>query len=139
MKTWIKYALFTIVLGIPALIAGNGIWHPTPELNPSPAQLPFFIFLSVVEALLFGFGVGYLFMNWMSAKEKSKKMKSSLPMWAHIALSWGLISWWAHDNFHKSNGLKIHGLLMIEYSFHLTLIVAILIISGYVYNTASKV
>ena len=49
----------------------------------------------------------------------------------YYALSWLLISWWPHDNFHIHNGMNAQGLLYIEYGFHLTLLIASLILANY--------
>ncbi len=46
-----------------------------------------------------------------------------------IALPWMLVSWWPHDNLHVHNGMNLQGLLYIEYGFHLTLIIASLILT----------
>lgn len=48
---------------------------------------------------------------------------------AYLSLSWLLISWWPHDNLHLHNGMNLQGLLYIEYGFHLTLIIASLILA----------
>jgi hypothetical protein len=53
---------------------------------------------------------------------------------AHLSIAWFLISWWPHDSLHKHVGLNYDGLLAIEYGFHVTLILAGLIIA-YFYVT----
>lgn len=49
--------LIALAAGIPAFLLGRVIWSPAPS-NPTPseAQLPFFIVLALIEALLFGLG-----------------------------------------------------------------------------------
>ncbi|HEV8224498.1 MAG TPA: hypothetical protein VGP74_04510, partial [Rubrobacteraceae bacterium] len=37
---------------------------------------------------------------------------------------WFLVSWWPHDNLHIHNGEDLQGLLYIEYGFHVTLMLA---------------
>ena len=53
---------------------------------------------------------------------------SSWRTWAaFLAIGWFLISWWPHDNIH--NGDNLHGLLYIEYGFHVTLMLSALILA----------
>jgi hypothetical protein len=35
-----------------------------------------------------------------------------------------MVSWWPHNNLHINNGMDMQGLLYIEYGFHLTLMIA---------------
>jgi hypothetical protein len=43
---------------------------------------------------------------------------------AHLSIAWVLINWWSHDSFHIANGLALNGMLMIEYAYHSTLMLA---------------
>ena len=117
MKAWVKYLVVTIVLAVPAFILGPILWPPSNEIVPTATQLPFFIALSAIEALIFGLGVGFLIFEWRP---------TSASFWA---ISWLLVSWWPHDNLHIHNALEPIGLLKIEYGFHVTLIIASLIIA----------
>jgi hypothetical protein len=90
---------------------------------PTSAQLPLFIFLSVMESLAFGVGVAFLILGWKYMKELLPNKKSSAL--AFFAIAWLLISWWPHDNMHRVNPHdNLSGLLKIEYLFHFTLILA---------------
>lgn len=130
MKTWIKILLITLVIGIPAFILGPKIWTPHPDIKPTPIQLPFFIFLSLVEALLFGFGIAVIIYGWPLVKKVPSNMKNKTVA-AFVALSWLLVSWWPHDNAHIHNGLETQGLLYIDYIFHGSLIIASLVLVYY--------
>ena len=44
---------------------------------------------------------------------------------------WLLVSWWPHDNSHIHNGFDPAGLLIIDLTFHLTIILASLILTFY--------
>ena len=134
MKQWIKMLLITLVVGIPAFILGPVIWPPSPDLMPTPQQLPYFMFISAIEALLFGFGIAFIFYAWPFVKKASGAAKGrTVAMF--IALSWLLLSWWPHDNFHIHNGMDMQGLLYIEYGFHLTLVIASLLVADFIYKT----
>ncbi len=47
----------------------------------------------------------------------------------YLSVGWFLVSWWPHDNLHIHNGMDLQGLLYIEYGFHVTLIVAALVLA----------
>ena len=130
MKDSHKAILITLVLGIAALALSKVIW-PIPSSMPHPtdSQLPFFIFLSLVESLLFGLGVAFIVFAWPLVASKGRDDKL-----AFIALAWMLVSWWPHDNLHQMVGMDFGGLLYIEYGFHLTLIIASLILANYCYT-----
>src|SRR5688572_30604229 len=61
MSTRLKVILVTLVVAIPAFLSARTIWPPNPS-NPVPTatQLPLFIVLSALEALLLGLGVAFL-------------------------------------------------------------------------------
>ena len=130
MKLWVKFLLITLVLGIPALILGPIIWTPSPDAKPTTQQLPFFIFLSFVEALLFGFGIAFIIYGWQWVKKVSSQSRN-MTITAFISLAWLLVSWWPHDSLHIHNAMNMQGLLYIDYGFHLTLIIASLILVYY--------
>jgi hypothetical protein len=99
---------------------------------PSDTQLPFFIVLGIVEALVLGLGVAFLAFGWplVSRLATSRRMA-----WASfLSIGWLLVSWWPHDGLHRSNGMDIGRLLLIEYGFHMTLMIAGLILA---YNFVS--
>jgi len=130
MKEWIKYLLITLIFGGISFVLGPILWTSAPELIPSPAQLPYFMLLSAVEALFFGFGIAFLLFGWPIMKKISNPANKTTAI-AFIALCWLAISWWSHDNLHRHNGMDLTGLLFIEYGFHLTLIIATLILMIY--------
>ena len=119
MKLWVKVLLVTLLFGIPAFLTGRSIWPPDPMMSPTSAQLPFFIFLSILESLLFGLGISFIVFGWKRFVQGALDVKL-----AFIAVAWLLVSWWPHDNLHAHNGLNMQGLLYIEYGFHLTLMIA---------------
>jgi hypothetical protein len=126
-----KWLVVTVGLGGLAFLTGvNGPlgfllgWHPaTGSPTPTGGQLPFFILLSLLEGLAFGFGVAFLLWgySWMRSAGPAPR---GLTRAAHLSIAWILINWWAHDSFHVANGLNLGGLLLIEYAFHVTLMLA---------------
>lgn len=128
METWMKFALITVFLGIPAFLLGPLIWPPSPEASPTPGQLPFFMLLSLLEALFFGAGVAFAVVCWpMLQKAPEKSRKRLLPV--YVSLIWLMVSWWPHDSMHIHNAMDMSGLLVIDYLFHFTLIVGTSVIA----------
>ena len=124
MKTWVKVALVTAAFAVPAMALGQVIWPPDPgSPEPSGGQLPFFILLSFFEAAAFGLGISFLLFGFPPLLRLARG--SRLRAWAmYLSVGWFLVSWWAHDNLHIHNGMDMQGLLIIEYGFHVTLIIA---------------
>jgi hypothetical protein len=124
MKPWIKIALVTALFAVPAMALGQVIWPPAPGgPEPTAGQLPFFILLAVFEALTFGLGVSFLLFGF--APLKRAVGGSAWRTWAiYLSVGWFLVSWWPHDNLHIHNGDDLQGLLYIEYGFHVTLMLA---------------
>ncbi len=130
MKTWLKFLLITLIIGIPAFALGPIIWTPSPDIKPTASQMPFFIFLSAIEALLFGFGIAVIIYGWKLVKKVPLQSKNRT-LAAFVSLEWLLVSWWPHDNLHIHNGMNAQGLLYIDYIFHVTIIIASLILVHY--------
>lgn len=129
MKTWIKVLIVTVVLAvITLLISPNGplgtFWAPPPDFpTPTGAQLPLFMLLGIFEAVAFGLGISFLIFGYPLIKAIAPA-STTLTTAAHLAIAWLLINWWPHDSLHIFNGIALNGLLAIEYTFHVTLIVA---------------
>ena len=124
MKTWIKAAIITASVAIPALFLGPVIFPPADVgVEPTPAQIPFFLFLSLTDALLLGLGVSFLIFGLPVLRRVSPDSKARA--WAmYLSIGYLMVSWWPHLNMHASNGLDLQGLLVIDYLFHLPLEVA---------------
>ena len=129
MKSWIKVALVTALFTVPAMALGQVIWPPDPgSPEPSAGQLPFFIFLSVFETLAFGLGISFLLFGFPALLRLARG--SRLRAWAmYLSVGWFLVSWWPHDNLHGHIGMDMQGLLYIEFGFHVTLIIAAVVLA----------
>jgi hypothetical protein len=124
MKTWIKMLLVTMAFGIPAFLAGPVLWPPAEGMmSPTAGQLPFFVVLAAIEAFVFGLGVAFVIFG-LPLTRTIAKGSPSLTWAMFLSVAWLLLSWWPHDNLHIHNGSDMHGLLLIEYGFHVTLMVS---------------
>lgn len=129
MKPWVKVFLVTAIFAVPAMMLGQVIWPPDP-MGPEPTagQLPFYIALSVFEAVTFGLGISFLLFGF--APLRRALGGPGLKAWAtYLSIGWFLISWWPHDNLHIHIGMDMQALLYIEYGFHVTLMIAGLIVA----------
>jgi hypothetical protein len=90
---------------------------------PTNSQLPFFILLNIAEGLTFGLGISFLFLGYPMVRAISPA-STRLTHAAHLSISWLLFNWWPHDSLHIHNGMNLGGLLGIEYAFHVTLMIA---------------
>jgi hypothetical protein len=77
----------------------------------------------VAESLAFGFGISFLIFGYPLMQTILPASKR-LTLATHLSIAWLLFSWWPHDSLHVANGLNMNGLLVIEYVFHVTLMVA---------------
>ena len=127
-RNWIKWLVVTLVLAVIAFLASpngplGGFWRPSADFpQPTDAQLPLFIILNAAESLAFGFGIAFLIFGYPLMQTILPASKE-LTLAAYLSIAWLLFSWWPHDSLHVANGLNLNGLLVIEYVFHVTLMV----------------
>ena len=79
--------------------------------------------LDVIEALAFGLGVAFILFAWPAVRQVAAPSTGRAAV-MYVSTAWFLANWWVHDNLHMVIGLRPGGLLVIEYAFHVTLIVA---------------
>lgn len=141
MSIKLKVALITTLLAIPAALTGRIIWPPDPIIPfPPPTLFPFYAFLALFEAISFGLGISFLIYGWKYVQKVSQGQKR-MAVLLYISIAWMLINWWPHDNLHQHIGMDLNRLIYLEYGFHLTLIIAGMIL-GYhffkIFKSASK-
>ncbi len=124
MKTKTRIILITLFVGAVAFTLGPLIWPPSPEIQPTQAQVPYLMLLSALEALTFGFGIAFILYGRRLVSGVGKTAGAM-----YFSLAWLLISWWPHDNLHIHNALDINGLIAIDYLFHFTVILASLVLA----------
>jgi hypothetical protein len=126
MKTWMKVTLVALLFGLPTIPLGRLIWQDpvstTADVAPSGIQLGFLIGVSVFEAAAFGLGVAFLIFGLHVVRRVLGDMKG-LTWASYFSIAWLLVSWWPHDNLHRVT-TSLDSLIVIEYTFHVTLILA---------------
>jgi hypothetical protein len=79
--------------------------------------------LNIFEALTFGLGISFLIFGYPLVRAISPASRG-LTHAAHLSIAWLLLNWWIHDSLHIHVGMVLNGLLAIEYGFHVTLMLA---------------
>ena len=135
MHIRLKVTLVTVAAAVAALFLSRILWPISPDTpTPTGAQLPLFILLSILEALIFGAGVSFLAFGLPLVRRAAGRV--DVPAWpVYLSIGWSLISWWPHNNLHLANGGNLNGLLAIEYAFHVSLYVTGLVIAWFFLST----
>ena len=135
MKTSLKVTLLTLAIAVPSVALSNAApaggwwadawpWTDTSDHGePTSTQLPFYMLLAVLEGVALGLGVSFLVWG-RPAMRRLAGGRTGLATAMSLSAFWVLANWWVHDNLHQVNGFDFAGLLVIEYAFHVTLIVA---------------
>ncbi len=128
--SWVKVLLVTVLVGIAAFMMGPIIWPPA-EGNPSPSatQIPFLLFLNLVQATVLGLGVSFLAFGLSVMRRISPD--SRVRAWAmYLSIAYLMVSWWPHINMHVHNGPNnLQGMIYIDYLFHLPSMIAALVVA----------
>ena len=91
--TWVKVLLVSVLVAIPAFILGPIIWPPA-ERSPSPTttQLPYLLFLNLVQATVLGLGVAFLAFGLSVMRRISPDSK--VKAWAtYLSIAYLMVSW----------------------------------------------
>jgi hypothetical protein len=124
MKTKTKVAIITALIAVVAFFLSPILFPPADiGVQPTPVQIPLFIFLGVGDAVLLGLGVSFLVFGYPVLRKVSPDSK--VRAWAmYLSIGYLMVSWWPHLGMHASNGMDIGGLLFIDFVFHLPLEIA---------------
>lgn len=121
----------TIGLAIPVFVLSRVIWPDPPgAAAPPPGLLPLLMVPALFEALAFGAGVAFLI---TAGRAMLLHRYDRLSLAAYISAAWALVSWWPHSNMHRAN-TTLEGLVLIDWTFHLTLILGAGIVGTYFYT-----
>ena len=125
-RRWVKWLIVTLVVAVMAFSASpNGplgtFWRPSPEVpHPAGVQLPLLVLLNLAEVVTFGLGVSFLIFGYPLVQSTLPASKG-LTLAAYLSIGWLLANWWPHDSLHVANGLRLNGLIEIEYGCHIPL------------------
>lgn len=124
-------AVTTIIAAVAAFLLDRVLWPDLPDMvAPTSVQLPFLMGVAAIEAIAFGIGISFLIFGW-----KFMRGRSTGDWLVFLSATWSLVSWWPHDNLHRTMHMGDYNqLIRIEYGFHFTLIVAGVIIASYLWR-----
>jgi hypothetical protein len=126
---WRPAIALTLGLSFVAVLANpsgplGGFWRPSAHMPaPTGLELPFGLLLKIAEGLTFGLGISFLVFGYPLVRAISPA-SLGLTRAAHISIAWLLANWWPHDSLHIHIGMDLGGLLTLEYVFHITLMIA---------------
>jgi hypothetical protein len=110
----------------PMAPLGSAIWPESEgmDFEPTGVQIALITIYTIFPALAFGLGIVFLFFGYNISRKAGKKYAPVL----HASLFWILWSWWLHEALHITVGHNFSALIAIEYAFHATSIVAVVLI-----------
>lgn len=129
MKLRTKTILVTTVCTIAAMALGGAtplgqvIWPPKPmPTEPTGGQVALFMLSGLIEAIGFGLGVSFLAFGYSAVRRRFDSTAHAVA--AFVGIGWILVSWFPHSNLHMFNGENIAGLIAIGYAFHISVLLA---------------
>jgi hypothetical protein len=125
VKTWVKVLITTLLVAIPAFVLGPVLFTPADVGSaPSATQMPFFMFLAALDAILLGLGVSFLVFGLPLLREVSPDSRARA--WAmYLSIGYLMVSWWPHLNLHMSAPIDDWQMLLyIDFLFHVPLEIA---------------
>lgn len=131
-RKWLMVAAPVAVAAIPLSFI---LWRtPAGAAAPPSTVLPFLVAIGVViPALSFGMGVAFLLLARGLVDEGRA---AGLSRAAYFSIGWLLTNWWPHSNFHRvSTGWT--NLMLVDYFFHTTVIVASGIVAVFFWRVAA--
>jgi hypothetical protein len=127
MRTRTAAAWVTLVVAAPAFALSPTLFPPSPEMAPTAAERPLFIVLGAVYALALGLGVAFLAFGLPMVRRLVRSGPGRV-IAVYLTIAWLLVSWYPHGGLHASVGMNTGSLLWVEYSFHVPLILAPLLL-----------
>jgi hypothetical protein len=104
---------------------GAAVWgHAEGDGSIAPTPMQLALLMGVVFVQSLGFGIGGAFLLYGFATARRLFPRGNQARIAHLAVSWGLLSWVPHSALHETAGANFDKLVAIEYSFHVTLVLA---------------
>lgn len=121
-----RFIAVTIAGALLAVATGpqgplGAFWGPEPTPGLEGPTMGALLLYAILEAIAFGAGIAWLAFG---------RRIAPLPTSAHLAVGWMLVSWYPHGALHQSIAhTNYAGLVGIEYGFHLTMILAAVVVA----------
>ncbi len=133
---WRAALVLTVLLAVFAVLANPSgplgfFWRPSPHMpEPTWILLPLGVLLKIAEGLAFGGGIAFLIFGYPLVRAAAPA-SLGLARAAHVSIAWLLANWWPHDSLHIHIGMDLGGLLTLEYVFHISLMLAGVILARF--------
>ena len=127
MTRKIKIIIVTLAIGVLAVSLGRIVWSVGDGPAATGIQIALLSILDIVQSLLFGLGIAVLLFGWPWFKNLSA-LSLRMKILLFLSVIWLLTSWWPHVGFHIITGEDLWGIIKIDYAFHLTAIVASIVV-----------
>jgi len=127
----LRFVWVTLATAVAAFSLTFVIWPIPPEITLPPANLlPYFVFVIGCECLSFGFGVAFLIYAFPLVRRLGGSRFTS---WSgYLGIAWFALNWWPHESFHRTTlSTNFEKQIWIQFSFHLTLIVAAVLVARF--------
>src|SRR6266571_1586753 len=98
--------------------------------------VPLFVVLSLVESLSFGLGVAFLIFGRPLVDRMGRS--PGLTTAAYVAIAFLLLNWWPHDNMHRMTNGDWSRVVLVEYTFHLPLMIAGAVLAWFFVSLARR-
>lgn len=137
MDTKIKVAATTVVFALvgfmlaPNAPLGGMIWppHGGDDLGePTGTEIGLLMLYGALQSVAFGLGASFLIFG--APLLRRARVSADLARLTHLSIGWLLVSWVPHDALHQHIS-SFAGLISLEFGFHLTLMIAGLVIARY--------
>ena len=115
--------------GQPERTLGRLLGGQAESIGPEPTgiQIALLMIIGVIQTFVFGLGVAFLIFGYPLVN--AAPVKPGLALATYLSIAWSLINWWPHSNLHQTAGGDFASLIAIEYGFHITTILAGLIMA----------
>ena len=134
-EPWFKWLAVTLVVGSVAFVL-TPLWPVPRGAQPPDNLLPMFVALMLIESISFGLGVAFVIFGRPLLGRMGGP--AGLTTAAYLAIAFLLLNWWPHDNMHHVTGFSWTGLVLVEYGFHLPLIVAGAVLAWFFVSLAQR-
>ena len=138
MSTRRKWTAVIVVGFVIAVLFGangplGGFWGgDTSDEDIPGGALAGLVMANLVESLAFGAGLAWFAFGWQHVQHAGRRLATA----TYVAIGWGIVSWFPHSSLHIAwEEDDWYALAAIEWGFHVTLVVAAVIVATYVWRT----
>jgi hypothetical protein len=136
MQGWVRWLVLTLLVGAVAFLLTPLLPVPATAPQPPAAIFPFFVVLAFVESMSFGLGVAFLIFGrpLLTATGVSQRLATA----AYLSIAFLLANWWPHDYVHRVTNGDWNRIVLVEYGFHLPLILAGAVVAWFYVRVAMR-